>query len=216
MSSWVKRCLLSDSNIVEVVALYRSQAKRTESIGNNPKLLLLKLSYYHMVRFTRKSSPLGCHISNGKAGVDWEAAHCLLGTSKFDSVVKNFVAIEEAAECNDDIFSSDALWQNTSKMASGHRRNLPPCSSGCPYTSCISPDDRRSEASNTSIMVRMAVGSNRNSTGPCISLLYHDLMSDTTAGRVSLGYLLLLCECLNLLVLLKVRFALVLDIVVEC
>jgi hypothetical protein len=73
--------------MAEAVALYRSQDRRTESIGNNPDNAPHSVVIFAIVR---------------RSSID--SAHCFLGSSKFNGVIKDFVVVEEAAECNNNIF----------------------------------------------------------------------------------------------------------------
>lgn len=99
-------------------------------------------------------------------------------------------------------------------MAFSHRGYLPPRSASCPYARRVGSDNGRPEASNATIHVTVAVRSNCNCARPCVSLFYHQLMPDALSGAEK-PYPLLLGEGLDLLVFLKIRFALVLDVVVE-
>jgi hypothetical protein len=63
-------------------------------------------------------------------------------------------------------------------------------------------------------MITVTITGHHHLPGPCISLLDHDLMTDTPSGRVEID-LVIGCEFLNLLVLCLIGYRVILDIVVE-
>ncbi len=63
-------------------------------------------------------------------------------------------------------------------------------------------------------MITMTITGNHHLTRPCITLLDHDLMTDTPSSRIKINPVIT-CKFLNLFVLGLIGYGLVLNVVVE-
>ena len=129
-------------------------------------------------------------------------------------MIQNVVLVEEAAQSDDNIFSSHAFRKYTLEDNVRDRRYLPPRSACSPDTRSICPYDWCTQAADAAVHVRMRVAGHDECSWPSIALFNHDLMSDASSSRIEVDTLLLR-KLFNLSVLCQVLFRLVLDIVVK-
>lgn len=78
----------------------------------------------------------------------------------------------------------------------------------------ISSDNRSTQTSDTTVVVRMTITCNHHLPWPGVTLLDDDLVTNTSTSRVKVNTMLL-GKSLNLLVLLLVGFRLVLHVVIK-
>jgi hypothetical protein len=176
------------------------------------KELIPARQFFILRENTGDRAPFGGHVGNSQTFIDREVLYTF--PDEFDGAIEDFVVVEVSSKRDNDVLSSDTGRQLPLQFDLDDFGNLPPEFAGCPDTSSVGSDDGSTQAANATIMVRMTVTSHYHLSWPCITLLYHDLVANTSSCGVEVDSVLL-GKLFNLAVLGKIRFRFVLYIVVE-
>ncbi|MBA7611902.1 hypothetical protein ES703_19133 [subsurface metagenome] len=160
----------------------------------------------------RQGAPLGSHVGDGQAVVNRQVGYTAAGELK--GVVENLVAVEQAAEGDDDVFAGAAWWQLAVQLDPGYRRNLPPGTSRGPDGGGVSTHHRRAQTSQAAVHVAVAVRGHHETARPGVALLAHDLVADAPPRRVEIDAHLT-GKSLDVSVLLQVSLASILHVVIQ-
>jgi hypothetical protein len=133
---------------------------------------------------------------------------------ELDGVVKHLVAVEGAAEGDDDVLADDAVAEAAREDAPGDGRDLPPGGAGGPETGGVRAHDRRAQRPDPAVEVGVGVGADHHGTGDGVALFHHDLVADAGAGGVVVDAVVV-GELFDFGVLAEVLGGVVLDVVVD-